>query len=663
MSGLNNNSDQILLNLLQAILVPTMSDLDRSVYALVVDPSDNLVKKILLEKLTNTGDFELLVNKTDQPSIISGQQPSVTKYLSEEGSVNLINFLKNNTNGIAGLDSNGKLDLSVIPDLAINKVVVANENTFEDFLLNADSYTFEQGDVIEILKDDGTIELHLFKGGVKTESDNYATIAGQQITIDTVVDLRQELDGKVPYTGANQNVDLGIRSIKSSLSEVSSVNPEIRITKTDTGKEVRLFQNDNPEENSVNLRFPSKSGELALTEDIDERVPYTGANQNVNLGDNLLNSSNLKQDGSSVYVGQNAGVNNTDSDVTTVGYYAGNNNKGTRTTFVGNNSGSENDSFYTIGLGFNSAKFNKGNYGIAIGSNSLLNNDGEYVSALGDSSAKNNIGDYGIAIGRDSLLNNSGKFNIGIGYQSQQNTTGIENIAIGTNAMAKNVDDTVRAKSVNNNSTNIIPSTNTINIFAHGFGAPNEIVRLKYTTNGQAISGLSNNQYYFFKVINSGSIESITNLNNTGGTAVHTFTPVFSYSNSISMGYYSARNNTASQVVAIGSHSGENNKGEGLVAIGENSGRNVNANNVTAVGSMAVSGQDTYQNTTGLGYNAQPTKENQVMLGDVNIEEVTTHGDYVTLGNGKGLILTSPDGTKTARISLDNSGNLVTTAI
>jgi len=61
-----------------------------------------------------------------------------------------------------------------------------------------------------------------------------------------------------------------------------------------------------------------------------------------------------------------------------------------------------------------------------------------------------------------------------------------------------------------------------------------------------------------------------------------------------------------------------------------------------------------YTNITALGYDAQPTRDNQVKLGDANVTEVMLDGV------GAGIVLKSPDGTE-YKLTVANGGTLVIT--
>jgi len=112
----------------------------------------------------------------------------------------------------------------------------------------------------------------------------------------------------------------------------------------------------------------------------------------------------------------------------------------------------------------------------------------------------------------------------------------------------------------------------------------------------------------------------------------------------------------------VGYQAAENNTGANLTAIGYQTALNNTGNQVTAIGRDSAK-TNTFDNVSALGYNSQPTKANQVMLGDTNVTEVSTYGDFSSLGDGKGLVLKTPDGLNSYRISIDNTGTIISTLI
>jgi len=186
-------------------------------------------------------------------------------------------------------------------------------------------------------------------------------------------------------------------------------------------------------------------------------------------------------DGSSIFLGINAGTNDneTDNHNAGVGYYAMHfNTSGVAnaalgsTALINNTSGSNNSAFgrralyssttssgnsafgsqalednitgySNSALGFEALTSNTtGYHNTAIGFETLESNTtGYYNTALGYEALRSNtIGHSNIAIGYESLeLNTAGAFNTSIGYDAlENNTTGSSNIALGYQALESN---------------------------------------------------------------------------------------------------------------------------------------------------------------------------------------------------------------------------------
>ncbi|CAM1361956.1 autotransporter outer membrane beta-barrel domain-containing protein [Tenacibaculum xiamenense] len=397
------------------------------------------------------------------------------------------------------------------------------------------------------------------------------------------------------------------------------------------------------------------SGTSNTKDNITAMGYYAG---NLNTGLNLVavgSQSGQNNTGSNVVaIGSNSSVNNTGSVVTAVGYAAGYSNSGSNVVAVGAFAGYENVKNYNVFLGSDSGRVNSGEGNSAIGYQSLKNNTGNANVALGyhaglyntgasnvlignSSGASNggflntaigiysmseNSGNYCVGIGAQSLRENKALDAVGVGYQVLYNnpSTGKRNVAMGTNAMqqaygstgssivigynaglfnnatgnvsigeetlqytgsgvnqgyntvlgyraARNPVDSSLVKTVADNSKDIDSVNNRITLMAHGFGSVGATVVLKYNISGGAsISGLTNNLYYNFVVIDSNTIEFQKRgfTYSTADSGIHTFTLTESISNS-----------------------------------------------------------------TALGANSKFTKANQVALGDENIEEVLTAGQYI----------------------------------
>lgn len=154
----------------------------------------------------------------------------------------------------------------------------------------------------------------------------------------------------------------------------------------------------------------------------------------------------------------------------------------------------------------------------------------------------------------------------------------------------------------------------------------------------------------------------------------------------ISLGYVSmGRNTTGLANTAVGATAlGSNTTGNGNTAIGYvagygNRGGNLDANttgsNNTFIGIGAGPGTATQlNNATAIGAYAGVSASNAMVLGDgtinvgIGTQTPTTTlqvagGDISTTGAGAGLIVASPDGTKCARIGIDDTGAIAVTPI
>lgn len=129
-------------------------------------------------------------------------------------------------------------------------------------------------------------------------------------------------------------------------------------------------------------------------------------------------------------------------------------------------------------------------------------------------------------------------------------------------------------------------------------------------------------------------------------------------------GYESLMNNQGDDVIGVGIFSCKNNKGNRIIGLGQNTLKDNEEDDNIAIGNNSFNTPNTtISNTVVIGTNSQPDKSNQVVLGNSNTEEVLSTGEFTNRVAGKGVILRTPDDTKSYRISLDNSGNLITTLI
>jgi len=359
--------------------------------------------------------------------------------------------------------------------------------------------------------------------------------------------------------------------------------------------------------------YPDKSGTVALLDDVTtpnlQAVTDVGNTTTLNIGVASVNDlklfSQVGVDVDNIGIGANAllnniGVNslgigtsalqdNTGTQSVGVGYFALENNTGFQSNGFGNNVLQNNTGTNANGFGRGALQNNKGVSSNGVGDEVLVNNLGANVNGIGFSSLRNNIGNSSNAVGTNSLRENIGVSSNAFGHAALQQNTGANangfgestllynqkdnNTAIGDGAYSTFLDDTANDKTFAFGDVNA--TTDRITVTAHGFGVTNAWINLKYTEGTSTIGGLSNNTIYQAKVIDANTL-----------------------------GFY--------ELI-----SGTTYHGQNITSAGAGTGH-------------TFTPQYTYGNVTVLGANAEPTKSNQVVLGDANVTEVTTDGLYTT---------------------------------
>jgi hypothetical protein len=200
-------------------------------------------------------------------------------------------------------------------------------------------------------------------------------------------------------------------------------------------------------------------------------------------------------------------------------------------------SGLSND--YTVAVGTDAGRY--GGY-----SNSVL---------IGTLAGENSVSQGSIFIGVNAgTKNNSSSISIGQNSGLYGKSIHASNTTLGSNAYTDFTDDTGNAKNVADATTDVDTTNERITITAHGFGANNTFVPLKYTTTGTVISPLTSGIVYNFKIIDANTIEFIGENISTTGTDTHTFTPMLNaYENVTVLG--ADAEPTASNQVILGNSS------------------------------------------------------------------------------------------------------------
>ncbi|MER9474371.1 hypothetical protein [Mesorhizobium sp. M0520] len=246
-----------------------------------------------------------------------------------------------------------------------------------------------------------------------------------------------------------------------------------------------------------------------------------------------------------------------------------------------------------VGIGQGAALANTGASVTAVGYGAAQTNSGNFVTALGAVAAQNNTGANLTASGYSAAMNNIGLNTTAIGYWAAANNTASYITALGSNAAQNNAGSYLVAVGLN------AATSNTAN----------------YVT----------------------ALGSNAAQNNTGtqSTAVGYYAAQTNLGSSLSaLGYYAAQTNAADYVTALGYYAGANNgiASPYLTAVGASAARSNSGSLVTALG-YSTGTSNTFNNVTLLGgFIFGADKNNQVVLGNGSVVEVSTSGVY--LGRG-----------------------------
>ncbi|CAL2102323.1 conserved protein of unknown function [Tenacibaculum sp. 190130A14a] len=505
-----------------------------------------------------------------------------------------------------------------------------------------------------------------FETGDKPSQEQYADL------IDSYIDAKQ------PQGEANR------RFVIDETGEVS-VTSEQKSPSYQAGTNISI---DNADPNN-----PVINATVGETVDTSNLVPFTGgvkqldlandiklgslltkvgkARHNVYLkdkatGNNIVKHQNEYWDGSKwlptsgMMIGFNTGINNTGVNASGYGTNSLKDNTGINSSGFGNgalqNNVGANSSGFGVsalfnntgvnasGFGLNALSSNTGHYVNAVGINTMLLNTGDNSNAFGSGALSNNLGDRSNGFGNYALQFNTQYDCNGFGYHALNKNSGINSNGIGTNALRYNS---------GNDSNGIGNSALINNLGARSIGIGS--YALRYNEGGDNIAiGYSSFGSFYPDISKAKTIlSSEVDINNNRVTMLN-----HGFGNNGSL--VNLRYSTTG--TAIG---GLNINGIFVFKIIDSNTLEASSNLINeGSGQHTFTPQYTFVNTTTIGNNSQPTKSNQIVLGNTSLNEVTTSGDYVSTGiGGKGLILTTPDGTKQYRISVDNSGSIITTLI
>jgi len=298
------------------------------------------------------------------------------------------------------------------------------------------------------------------------------------------------------------------------------------------------------------------------------------------------------QNGSSVFLGISAGLNDNSTD---------NRNVGIGFESLNNNT----NAFHNTAIGYQSLKLNRGLSNTAVGAVSLtLNTTGNKNTATGSGSMySNTIGSNNTALGFESLaLNTSGSLNTAVGGNSlYTNSGGQQNVAVGNNSL-----------------------------FSNTIGSYN--VSIGYLSMHDNTSGNSNTAIGFSSLFQN---TSATNNTAIGFYALNKNTTGIS---NTSMGSYSLYYNTIGNYnIAFGKQALINNiDGSNNTAIGTASlWNNISGNYNTALGFSAFSNGSLYNYSTALGNNSVITSSFQVRIGSNVVSSIGGFANWTNVSDAR----------------------------
>ena len=258
---------------------------------------------------------------------------------------------------------------------------------------------------------------------------------------------------------------------------------------------------------------------------------------------------------------------------------------------------SENTTLKTMSIGSNALSVNTGALNTGIGYSLNANTTGTGNTGIGWGSLASNItGTYNTAIGHWALSGGTAPTNNTVmGYQAFQNSNGSNSVTIGYQAQ-QNQNGGNSCVYIGSQAAQNCTSSNNVVIGyqAHksGSGSGNMVII------GYQAGQIAGQHGHIF-------IGSQSGMNNAGN-------------NNVCVGIQTMYNSTGgNNCTCLGSYSLFGTQSNNCTAVGYNSIQSSTGANNTAIGNSSGSqSTDTYTNYTCVGYQAQPTNSNQVVLGN-----------------------------------------------
>lgn len=485
--------------------------------------------------------------------------------------------------------------------------------------------------------------------GVVTSVGNATSIADGALSIAKTNGLQTELNARVPYTGANANVNLGAFSLTAGSLVATPLGTGSGMLHLKTGNSIGALglgwtsigasltnQIYFYTYSSVNFKagifnfsqiadniqrqyfFPNADGTVALTSNLTNLVPYNGATQSVDLGMNSLSARTVNSNG--VPFGKGSAA---DSNSTALGIFA----------LSGYTS-----PIYNTAVGYQALALTSGNYNTAIGWNTLFSNTNSNNVAIGHSamsesnagfentaigvyaSESNTTGNANVAVGAHALkTNQSGNYNVGIGHEAlRNNVTATDSTAVGYGALKQNVVSESTAFGSAALRENTTGQRNTaVGAFAlneNTIGTANTAVgnralkdnasSFNTAVGDQALS--KNVAGPYNTAVGHSALENAPNSIENVAIGANTLTAASSTQHNTAVGFAALRVNQVSGNTAVGAYAlNENTNGVYNIAVGSFALSNNQAGYFnTAIGAEALKKNVSGWNNTAIGYRA-----------------------------------------------------------
>ena len=386
-------------------------------------------------------------------------------------------------------------------------------------------------------------------------------------------------------------------------------------------RRIDILDNINPA-----LRLSHTSGSIyadfQVKTDGSLLISNTGAGS-IGIGLNALSGNTGTY---SIGLGEYCLQGNTQTECCGVGRWTMRSNIGIRSCGYGAFALQNNQGNYTSGYGWNTLKGNTGLAACMVGYSSGSSNTGDYVSGSGYAVMGGNSGDYANGIGYISLSSNSGDYVNGIGYEVMYWNTGDYVSGIGYFTLRHNTADYV-------NGVGSYALYYNSGIYAAGFGERS----LEYNAGGES-NGFGHNTLRYNNKNNNTAIGglSFSEFNDDSGSTKTWTTAIASNRITVTSHSFGTIGNDVN--VKIGTSgtlpSGSTGLPSGIskwTIIDENTLESVQYtfDAGTGSGTHTAIPPFSYTNATVVGYNAQPSANNQVRLGDDNVTAVRVGLSYV----------------------------------